>query len=96
MTLTYTFCTRCHTNIEESLLIAGDADNLYCPVCDTLVKKKAPPKKEYALTVDQCTYTIHCLQKQEIKLNHALKQVHDTITTLEILRELAKEKENGI
>lgn len=72
---------------------------VYCPACRGVLGAFAeaiPTGKEqysmYLPSVDECTYTIHCLLKQESKLQRALEQVHGTITKLEVLRELAKEK----
>lgn len=95
----YSYCTECETNIEHSLLEVFEVDGVTlvgCPRCGNIMSAKAdsPVSNDaYMLTTDQCTYTIHCLLKQEAKLQHALAQVHHTITKLEILRELAKEKE---
>jgi PleD family two-component response regulator len=58
----------------------------------------APPPKlnieEFLPTVDQLNYAIHCLKKQIVKVEHAHRQLHDTITKFDILREYLKEKES--
>ena len=85
------------TNLELTVREVDGVTLVCCPHCNSTLFVKsdlqALSAKQFSLTSDQCSYTIHCLQKQEVKLQHALKQVHETITTLEILRELAKEKE---
>jgi hypothetical protein len=70
-----------------------------CPCCHAIIAVKseavALDYSDYLPTEEQLTYTIHCLLKQKTKLSHALKQVHATITKLEVLRELAKENTKG-
>jgi len=96
----YSVCPHCSTlvhNLALHVYTVDDADVNLCPGCGGVISvKHAYNYDMYLPTSDQCTYTIHCLQKQESKLTNALKQVHDTITKLEVLRELAKEKESKI
>lgn len=98
----YMHCIKCSHNIHRDctgLQEINDIVIITCPVCGAILDaqaKSAPlAYSDYLPTVDQCTYTIHCLQKQEAKLSNALKQIHDTITKLDILREIAKEKEQN-
>lgn len=96
-----TFCTNCGRNIVNDCLHISEVDRatiISCPICHQILAVKSeavPDYEEYLLTVDQYNYTIHCLLKQEVKLKNALTQVHHTVTKLEILRELAREKEQA-
>lgn len=92
------YCKTCGKSVDRSNLIKDTVDSvelIYCPVCRSVLSAKIPANvyADYLPTVDQINYTIHCLQKQEAKVTNALKQLHETITKLDILREMSKEKE---
>lgn len=94
----YTYCKNCKKNIFHTELIVEEVDGatvIGCPSCHKIIAVKteavALDYSAYLPSPDQITYTIHCLQKQAVKLNHALSQVTQTITKLEVLRELALE-----
>ena len=98
----YTECNFCRRRFDTEDLVVHEVDGavvIGCPCCHSIIAVKSEVTErdysEYLPTAEQLTYTIHCLMKQKAKLSHALKQVHATITKLEVLRELAKENTKG-
>jgi hypothetical protein len=98
----YTFCKHCEKNIHCTELHVEEVDGatvIGCPSCHRIMAVKTEEQEldysQYLPSPDQITYTIHCLMKQATKLKHAMAQVAQTITKLEVLRELAQENEKG-
>jgi len=98
----FTICKHCEKNIHFTELHVEEVDGatvIGCPLCHRIMSVKTEEQEldysQYLPSPDQITYTIHCLMKQAAKLKHAMAQVAQTITKLEVLRELAQENEKG-
>lgn len=97
-------CNYCESLIHVDALVEYECvdDFMYhCPNCNNYVGKvpypvepEAPVTSDYDLTTDEIRYTLHILTKQLQKVDNARKQLHSTVTKLEIMLEVTKEKTN--
>jgi hypothetical protein len=70
----------------------------HCPACITYLfqldyDEPAGKTSEHEMTPDEIRYAIHSLGKQLQKVENARKQLYSTIAKLEIMLEVAKERE---
>ncbi|BCS54078.1 hypothetical protein [Geobacter sp. SVR] len=96
-----TYCRKCWLRLRKLAPLTcyerADGAAYHCSFCGDFIYAErfdtVMPEQDYSLTQDELRYTIHSLQKQLAKVGNARAQLITTITKLEIMLELAKEKE---
>ena len=95
-------CWCCHRVFHEDYVRNECAvyEGAYtCPICSNVLNNKPEVKpitsySEFLPDEDQVRYLRHIVEKQLHKVEHAQKQLYSILGKLEIMSEMAKEKES--